>query len=130
MWLFPPRRLGARESGVAVLSAFVEDDPARRLRALHTLHYETEPRPKGEPARRDELAEQGTVPLDRVERILAGVLRRLDRPETPEVRETGGDAAAWAALLDELRGGGKVDAGNRESLSLAKDPEPADSGGS
>jgi hypothetical protein len=105
VWLFPARQLGARESGLAVLSVFADDDEARRTRTIHTLHYVMEPpAPRARPVRRDELEEQGTVPLDRVDRIIEGVLRRLDVPETPDVRETGGDADAWAALLAELGG--------------------------
>jgi hypothetical protein len=75
--------------------------------------------------RTDELEEQGTVPLDRVDRIIEGVLRRLDVPETPDVRETGGDAGAWAALLAEL-GGVVLDPAYQESLSLMTDSPPAD----
>lgn len=105
MWLFPARQLGARESGLAVLSVFPEGDDARRTRTIHTLHYVLEPpAPRARPVRTDELEEQGTVPLDRVDRIIEGVLRRLDVPETPDVRETGGDAARWAELLAELGG--------------------------
>lgn len=105
VWLFPARQLGARESGLAVLSVFAEGDDTRRTRTIHTLHYVLEPpAPKARPVRTDELEEQGTVPLDRVDRIIEGVLRRLDVPETPDVRETGGDADAWAALLAELGG--------------------------
>lgn len=105
VWLFPARQLGARESGLAVLSVFVEGDDLRRTRTIHTLHYVLEPpAPKARPVRTDELEEQGTVPLDRIDRIIEGVLRRLDVPETPDVRETGGDAGKWAELLSELSG--------------------------
>jgi GNAT superfamily N-acetyltransferase len=105
VWLFPARQLGARESGLAVLSVFAEDDERRRTRTIHTLHYVLEPpAPKTKPMRTDELEEQGTVPLDRIDRIIEGVLRRLDVPETPDVRETGGDAGKWAELLAELSG--------------------------
>ena len=104
VWLFPARQLGARESGVAVVSAFAEGDAERRTRTLHTLHYVSEPQKKGPPVRTDELAEVGTVPLDRIDRIIEGVLHRLDVPETPDVRETGGDPATWAALMAELAG--------------------------
>ena len=104
VWLFPARQLGARESGVAVLSVFAEGDDARRTRTIHTVHYVAEPQAGGKVARTDAVEEQGTVPLDRVERIIEGVLRRLDVPETPDVRDTGGDAARWAELLAE-RGG-------------------------
>lgn len=126
VWLFPARQLGARESGLAVLSVFVEDDERRRTRTIYTLHYVLEPpAPKARPVRVDELEEQGTVPLDRIDRIIEGVLRRLDVPETPEVRETGGDPGAWAALLAEL-GGVALDPGYRESLSLVTDSSSAD----
>ena len=106
VWLFPPRQLGARESGLAVLSVFPEGDEARRTRTIHTLHYVMEPpAPRARPVRTDELAEQGTVPLDRVDRIIEGVLRRLDVPETPDVREIGGDGGKWNELLASLSGG-------------------------
>lgn len=145
VWLFPPRQLGARESGLAVLSVFVDGDEARRTRTIHTLHYVVEPpAPRARPVRTDTLEEQGTVPLDRIDRIIEGVLRRLDVPETPDVRETGGDAARWAELLADLGGlpvdasapfipveagaGGDVqlDPGNQESLSLGADAASAD----
>ena len=106
VWLFPPRQLGTRESGLAVLSVFPEGDEARRTRTIHTLHYVMEPpAPRARPVRTDELAEQGTVPLDRVDRIIEGVLRRLDVPETPDVREIGGDGGKWNELLASLSGG-------------------------
>ena len=129
LWLFPPRRLGARDSGVAVLSVFPEADEGRRTRTIHTLHYVAEPQPKGPPVRTDELAEQGTVPLDRIDRIIEGVLGRLDQVETPEVRDTGGDPAAWAAVLAGLRGV-EVDGRNRESLSLSRTEHADPAGGS
>ncbi|HYR06903.1 MAG TPA: hypothetical protein VEQ60_04025 [Longimicrobium sp.] len=126
VWLFPARQLGARESGLAVLSVFAEGDERRRTRTIYTLHYLVEPpAPRAKPVRTDELEEQGTVPLDRIDRIIEGVLRRLDVPETPDVRETGGDADAWAELLAEL-GGVVLDPGYRESLSLVADSPPAD----
>lgn len=104
VWLFSARQLGARESGLAVVSSFPEEDEARRTRTIHTLHYVSDPQPRGAPVRTDELVEQGTVPLDRIDRIIEGVLHRLDVPETPDVRETGGDVQAWASLLAELGG--------------------------
>lgn len=126
VWLFSARQLGARESGLAVLSVFPEDDERRRTRTIYTLHYVLEPpAPRARPVRTDELAEQGTVPLDRIDRIIEGVLRRLDVPETPDVRETGGDGGLWAALLAEL-GGVVLDPSYRESLSLVADSPSAD----
>jgi hypothetical protein len=126
VWLFPARQLGARESGLAVLSVYAEGDEARRTRTIHTLHYVLEPpAPKARPVRTDELEEQGTVPLDRIDRIIEGVLRRLDVPETPDVRETGGDVGRWNALVAELAGV-PLDPGNRESLSLVTESSAPD----
>lgn len=120
VWLFSARQLGARESGLAVLSVFAEGDDSRRTRTIHTLHYVLEPpAPKARPVRTDELEEQGTVPLDRIDRIIEGVLRRLDVPETPDVRETEGDAGRWAELLAELSG---------IPLDTSTPPAPADAG--
>ncbi|HEX6039430.1 hypothetical protein [Longimicrobium sp.] len=124
VWLFPPRLLGARESGLAVLSSFAGGDEARRTRTIHTLHYVSDPQPKGPPIRTDELAEVGTVPVDRIDRIIEGVLHRLDVPETPDVRETGGDGHAWTLLLTELAGVA-LDPGNQELLSLGNSRPPA-----
>jgi hypothetical protein len=104
VWLFSARPLGPRESGLAVLSSFAEGDADGRTRTIHTLQYVSDPQPKGPPVRTDELAEVGTVPLDRIDRIIEGVLHRLDVPETPDVRETGGDPNAWHLLLAELGG--------------------------
>lgn len=123
VWLFSARQLGARESGLAVVSSFAEGDGARRTRTLHTLNYVSEPRPKGPPVRTDELAEVGTVPLDRIGRIIEGVLHRLDVPETPDVRETAGDPHAWGLLLAELAGVA-LDPGYQESLSLGSASPP------
>ena len=125
VWLFSARQLGARESGLAVLSTFPEGDAERRTRTIHTLHYVSDPQPKGPAVRTDELAEQGTVPVDRVDRIIEGVLHRLDVPETPDVRETAGNPGAWHALLAELAGV-VLDPGNQESLSLSQTDAPVD----
>ncbi|HEY7769208.1 hypothetical protein [Longimicrobium sp.] len=89
-----------------MLSVFVDGDEARRTRTIHTVRYVLEPpAPRARPVRADEVAEQGTVPVDRVGRIIEGVLRRLDEPETPDLREIGGDQARWNELLASLSGG-------------------------
>lgn len=105
VWLFPPRQLGARESGLAVLSVYAGEG-AEGARTIYTVHYVLEPpAPKARPVRTDELAEQGTVPRDRVDRIIEGVLRRLQEAESPpDVREVEGDEARWTALLAGLSG--------------------------
>jgi hypothetical protein len=105
-WIFPARQLGPRESGLAVLAVYADGDEARGTRTIYTVNYVLEPpAPRARPVRTDEVAEQGTVPVDRVERIIEGVLRRLDEPETPDVREIGGDEGRWAELLAALSGG-------------------------
>jgi hypothetical protein len=117
-WLFPPRTMGGRESGVAVVSSFAGGG----VRTIHTVAYETEPRAKGPPLRRDSVQERGSVPIERLEAIIEGVLRRLDRPEAPEFRPIAGDAVAWGELLAELRGE-EVDGAYRESLSFGSTPD-------
>lgn len=125
VWLFAPRAVGARESGLAVLSSFAEGEGDRGTRTIHTLNYVLEPQAKGPPVRTDALAEVGTVPLDRIDRIIEGVLHRLDVPETPDVRETGGSAHAWTVLLAELAGVA-LDPAYQESLSLGSASAPLD----
>jgi hypothetical protein len=110
VWIFPPRQIGAKESGLAVL-VVTPDDPADPRRTIHTLRYEAVVE-KGKPVRTEALEEQGTVPLDRVGRIVDGVIRRLDaQAEAPDIRDLDGSADAWRALLEEL--GAPVDGPNQ-----------------
>lgn len=105
VWIFPPRPLGARESGLAVLALFAEPDARGQRRTLHTLTYEAEALKGGKTRRVDTRQEEGTVPPDRLDRIVDGMVRRLGGgTETPEVRDVAGDPAAWARLLAELAG--------------------------
>jgi len=102
VWIFPPRPVAARETGLAVLVVAAEDEADAR-RTIWTLRYDAETGKGGKTTRTDALEEQGTVPPDRVDRIVDGVVRRLEAgSDAPDVRETGGDAGAWRALLDEL----------------------------
>ena len=114
VWVFPPRMIGAKESGLAVLVVAPADGEAdRERRAIYTLRYEALAE-KGKTTRADRLEEQGTVPPDRVDRIIDGVVRRLEGdPAPPDIRETGGDPSAWRALLEEL-GHVTVDPPNQE----------------
>jgi hypothetical protein len=106
VWLFPARQAGPRETALAVLSvrAGGPGEGAGAQRTIHTVRYRAEEGKDGRVLRTDETAEHGTVPPDRVGRIIDGVLRRLEEPETPEVRDTGGDPRLWAELLAELLG--------------------------
>jgi hypothetical protein len=112
VWLFPRRAVGNRESALAVLVVVPPEDAARRT--IWTVRYEIDA-PRGQkPTRTERVEEQGTVPPDRVDRIIDGVLRRLEGGEAdaPDVRELRGDLGAWTALLSEL-GAAAVDPPNR-----------------
>lgn len=112
-WIFPPRQVAARETGLAVLVVSAEDAADAR-RTIWTLRYEVETGKGGKTTRTDALEEQGTVPPDRVDRIVEGVVHRLEAAaEAPDVRDLRGDPVAWRALLDELGAPPSVDAGNR-----------------
>ncbi len=113
VWIFPPRRIAARESGLAVLVVTAGEEGDER-RTIWTLRYEAEAGKGGKTTRTDALEEQGTVPPDRVDRIVEGVVRRLDGVgDPPDVRELEGDADAWRALLEELGAPPPVDATNQ-----------------
>jgi hypothetical protein len=114
VWLFPPRRVGAKESGLAVLVVTAQDD-ADAGRTIWTVRYDAETGKGGKTTAAHALEEQGTVPPDRVGRIVDGVVRRLEaESDAPDVRELAGDAAEWRALLVELGVPPAVDAGNGE----------------
>ncbi|HVG43320.1 MAG TPA: hypothetical protein VM890_01280 [Longimicrobium sp.] len=114
VWLFPPRRVGAKESGLAVLVVTAQDD-ADAGRTIWTVRYDAETGKGGKVEAAHALEEQGTVPPDRVGRIVDGVVRRLEaESDAPDVRELAGDPAAWRALLAELGAPLPVDAGNGE----------------
>lgn len=112
-WIFPARQVAARETGLAVLVVRAEDAADSR-RTIWTLRYEVETGKGGKAVRTDVLEEQGTVPPDRVDRIVQGVMQRLEaESDAPDVRELDGDETAWRALLDELGAPPAVDATNR-----------------
>ena len=114
VWLFPPRRVGAKESGLAVLVVTAEDE-ADAGRTIWTVRYDAETGKGGKTVAENTLEEQGTVPPDRVGRIVDGVARRLEaESDAPDVRELVGDAAEWRALLVELGASLPVDASNGE----------------
>ena len=113
VWIFPRRVQGARESGLAVLALFAAPDARGPRRALHTLRYEAESLRGGRSRRVDARQEEGTVPADRLDRIVDGIVRRLGGgTETPEVRDVRGDPVAWRRLVADLAG--TLDPRNRE----------------
>ncbi|HSR43019.1 MAG TPA: hypothetical protein VLL48_12620 [Longimicrobiales bacterium] len=109
VWIFPPMRKGRKEWGLVAVSRF-DDGPAeaprnetdRDRRRLYTAAYTAERTGRGltvEPV----LAEEGRAPLDRLPRVMEGVVRRSgdDRGEAREVRLEG-DPDRFDALVDEL----------------------------
>jgi len=103
VWIFPPHARGPRESGLAVLALYAADTDDPR-RTIHTVRYEAIANRVGV-QRTDTIVEEGTVPRDRLDRLVDGIVRRLGGGmETPEIRDLGGDAALWTALLAELDG--------------------------
>jgi hypothetical protein len=115
VWLFPPRRVGAKESGLAVLVVTAEEEDDDERRTIWTVRYDAETGKGGKTESTHALEEQGTVPPDRVGRIVDGVARRLEaESDAPDVRELVGDAAEWRALLVELGASLPVDASNGE----------------
>lgn len=99
LWLFPPLRTGRRETGVVAAGCFIAGDE-RRL--LVTLAYRAEETGKGI-SFESHFQEEGEAPRDRLPRIMAGVVHRMDgTPGDPRTVELAGDPAAFRAVLQEL----------------------------
>jgi hypothetical protein len=105
VWTFPAHARGPRESGLAVLALFAAGAHDER-RTLYTVRYDAES-VKGEVRRADVVQEEGTVPRDRLDRLVDGIVRRLGGGmETPEIHDLGGAPERWAGLMAELGGSG------------------------
>ena len=106
VWAFPPREV--RGVGVALIVASVYGDAEDRRR-LVTSRVVVTPEPEGarrrEPATAIEVEHQGEVPVDRVRRVLEGVVRRLGEDpggERPAAFAIGGERDAWERMREEL----------------------------
>ncbi len=120
LWIFPARRVGGSQSTVIVASAFepnagaatgpegsdaeagqtAEAAPDRRriITARFTLGGDAHAREL-----RQELAEHGAAPAERIGRVVDGVVRRLDdEPAPPRHARIAGDASRWLELLEHL----------------------------
>ncbi|MGI9181585.1 MAG: hypothetical protein ACR2H9_13910 [Longimicrobiaceae bacterium] len=98
VWIFPPRQLRGSESGLALLALYDQLPEATGHRRLVTLRYEAAP--GGEEPTEQELVEQGIAPAERIDRVVAGVLRRLgDAHEAPTAVRIEGDPARWEQML-------------------------------
>lgn len=100
VWVFPPKEIGSRESGLVVIAALPEEEPvADGHRRLLTLQYDSDRgRPRAAP--RVIVTEQGSAPPDRIPRVIAGVVARLSEQEEPAEHPVGGCAEEWHRLLE------------------------------
>jgi hypothetical protein len=112
VWIFSARRVGERESRVVVFSLFVPEDARRDRREIVTARLD---RPlSGRHLVKPVITVEGVAPEDRVDRVIAGVLTRLNEAaENPMVAEVGGVEERWEALLVSLREEALVDPGTR-----------------
>lgn len=102
VWIFAPRDLGGRESGLVVLGLLPLAGEEAEQRRVVTVSYEAQPT-RGGVQRVDTLVEQGIVPRDRVPELISGVLRRLGgEGEDPVEGRVEGDRARWRDLVESL----------------------------
>ena len=99
LWVFPPKEISGRESGLVVLSLLPGEDHPPEQRQLLTLQYERErARPRAAPS--VTLTEQGWAPSDLIPRVIRGVVGRLEEgEEDPEEHALGGETGRWSELL-------------------------------
>lgn len=100
VWIFPPLVRGRREWGLVAVSRFAPGDRDRR--SLFTAAYSAERTGQGvvvSPV----LTEEGSAPLDRLPRVMQGVVQRSGdtRGEAREVA-IGGDVQAFDQLVLEI----------------------------
>lgn len=101
LWLFPIRTVGSRESGLVVVSTLSPTDAGGPRRVL-TVRYEIRRTREGVTAA-ETLAEQGTAPAEHVDRVIAGVIRRLgDDAGQPVPHHIAGDPDRWSELILSL----------------------------
>ena len=102
IWLFPPRDLGGRESGLLVLSLFTADTDAADLRELLTLRFEVTAAEK-ERCISDTLTSQGHAPASLIPHLIEGVLARMkDDREDPVAEEIAGRVDRWTGLVSRV----------------------------
>lgn len=100
VWLFPPRKVGERDSALAVFTLLPE---VGERRPILTLRYEVA-RGGGKAMRTDVVQEQGSAPAERVQRVIEGVVRRLGgETALPDAVAVEGLRERWNELLDRLR---------------------------
>jgi hypothetical protein len=114
LWRFPPLRKGRKESGLLAAGVFPEgaaastdaattttaSDAGRRV--LVTLSWRAEETGRGV-TYESTFQEEGEAPPDRLPRVMAGVVRRMDEATgEPRYLPVAGDAELLRALLKDL----------------------------
>jgi len=104
LWRFPPLRKGRKESGLLAAGVFpagaAAADAGRRV--LVTLSWRAEETGKGV-TYESTFLEEGEAPPDRLPRVMAGVMRRMDEATgEPRYLPVAGDAELLRALLKDL----------------------------
>lgn len=100
LFLFPTRRVAGVESTVFVLSMHERDE----LRKIVTAHVRATRNKRGEPAIESTLNEQAIVPIERIPRVIEGVLKRLtaDFATPPSTARIQCSAERWHRLVEVL----------------------------
>lgn len=99
LWIFPPYRDGRTERGLVAASLFLGPEGRRRVVTAAWRAERSGLELRVEPI----LSEEGDAPPELLPRVMEGVVRRAGEGHgDPRVVEVEGDAAAFAALLQEL----------------------------
>lgn len=101
IWIFPPRHHQTRESGLFVLALIPYTPAAEGVRTLCTIRYHCET-DKGRMRRSETITEEGSAPAERIDKVIAGVLRRDAEPGEPWLLEVGGSPERWAEIVANL----------------------------
>ncbi len=102
LWIFPPRANSRSESALVVVSAFHDDADRRRIL---TARYKATRQANNQFIVEESLVEHAVAPVDRIERIIEGVIRRLDddlAQLAPVPARIHGETEKWTALLDSI----------------------------
>lgn len=103
LWIFPTRRVAGAYSTVIVISTYDGDSEDRR--GISTAHYSVRVDRRGRLSTQASVLEHGAAPADRLERLIEGVLRRLDEDllsEPPRAVRIEGRVEHWQELVEAL----------------------------